>query len=307
MAYLIRAGFPAADEVRRVLRAQNGHALMLLDAWHDDPVAHIHRTRRTCKKIRALLRLLRRDFPYVWSVENAFYRDLQRSLAWARDAEASVEALGALRAEVHEPRVLESLDMLRESLAARARREAGEHCGLLASRIGEARTALETAGRRLARLPLDGLRRRDLRRGARRELRLCARRYAQAATTEPTGDALHALRKAVKYAAFQQRLLGAADDVDRAAVLARLDALATHLGHGQDRVVLGAVLRAQPDSLCVDTHLQRLRRLVDAAHARSVAEALALGATLFADATSHDRNGPVTAASSREDSIAPSG
>jgi len=120
--YLIHTTEPAGEEARRVLREQCRRTLDLLADWKTDPAQRIHRARQTCKKLRALARAIKLAAPYPAHVENRFFRDLQKRLAYARDAEAMVEALNYLEVGVTEPRLQESVGMLRESLVARARR-----------------------------------------------------------------------------------------------------------------------------------------------------------------------------------------
>jgi CHAD domain-containing protein len=280
MAYLIQRGEPAADEVRRVFRAQNRHALELLADWQADPADRIHRARRICKKIRALVRLFRPAFPYVFQVENRIYRDVQRSVAYARDSEAIVESLDLLRSLVTEPYLLESIDLLRSALVSRAASAIEDSRPQLLERIEAACDDLALADRRLARLPLDGLRRRDLRRGAAQTWRRCARHFDMALTSADP-EVLHALRKNVKYAYYQHRVLSRLVPERFAALNEPLHELEQTLGRSQDLVLLDRLLRDQPDSLHVDTHLHRLRRLVSATREQLRQQGIAIASPLF--------------------------
>jgi len=283
MAYLIKPDEPAEEAVRRLLLEQNQRALELLQNWREDPARHIHRTRQTCKKIRALLRLIKPAVRYVYTVENHFYRDIQRSLAYARDAQAMVEALDVLAEELTDPLPLQSLQMLKTALSQRATMQTRVAAESLTGRIEAAAADLSAAGDRLAGLPLDGLRRRDLRRGAQRSLSRCAREFHQLRQSDPA-VAFHEWRKPVKYAWYQQRLLRELMPEQSAALCQPLETLAAVLGQSQDLTVLDDFLQAQPDALGVDTHLRRLRSLIVTAQQGLRERAEALGEELFGSA-----------------------
>lgn len=280
MSYLIQASEPAADAVRRIVRLQNQRVLELLEGFEADPADRVHRARQTCKRIRALLRLVRPAARYVYQVENRFYRDIQRRIAYARDAEAMVEALDALGSGVAEPALLESVRMLREALAGRGDAVFQERRATLAAEVEACCAELRVAERRLARLPVDHLRRGDLYQGAARTFARCARQF-EVVRARPDARALHAWRKDVKYAYHHTNLLA---EVMPDYALERgpgLRELAEVLGRHQDLHVLDEFLRRQPDALGIDIHVQRLRRLV-ADTARALRErALAMGEALF--------------------------
>lgn len=283
MAYLIHPNEPAADAVRRVLREQNQRARLLLEGWEQDPVTHIHRTRQACKKIRALLRLVRPAARYVFTVENLFYRDIQRSVAYARDSAAMVEAVDLLAGRLSDPLPLQSLQMLRHALERRSGQQLASAQQGLPARIERAAAELAAADRRLKRLPVDGLRKRDLRRGARQTLARCAREY-RALDAAATADDFHDWRKHVKYAGYQARLLRELLPEVAPALQPQLEELAQVLGQGQDLVLLEHFLAEQPDALGVDTHLRRLRGLLATAQGELRTRARELGAELFAPA-----------------------
>lgn len=282
MTYLIHRGEPAPDAVRRIIREQNRKVLALLADWRTDPVDRIHRARQACKRLRALLRLVRPAARYVYEVENRFYRDIQRRVSYARDGAAMVEALELIAADVGEPRLKESVELLRTALAARALAEVDESRSRLADSVAKACRELESADRRIRVMPLQDLRRRDLRRGAGRTLRRCAAGLAVVRDQDQPG-ASHEWRKHVKYAANQDRLLAEIGPVWTPAEGAMLGELGDVLGQFQDLVLLEALFRAQPDTLRIDTHVQRLRQLVARRQADLRGRALVLGNVLFAD------------------------
>ncbi len=284
MAYLIDTDEPAGKAVRRVLREQNARILALLSQWTNDPADAIHRARQGCKRARAVAQLLKPAAPYAAMVENTFYRDIQKRVAYARDAEALVEALDYLQVGVAEPQLAESVAMLRESLAARAARELEDHRTGLRDQIDAACRLLGDADRRLGRLPLSDLRRRDLRRGSGLKWERCVAGFAVLGETSPA-MAYHAWRRQVKYAANQTQLLASLAPSRALTIGPRLRELASLLGHAQDLELLEDLLRQQPDALRIDTHVQRLRQLIATSLVQLRHRALEVGAELFGPET----------------------
>ncbi len=280
MAYLIRRKEPVDAEVRRILIEQNRRALALLADWKQNPRDNVHQARQAFKRIRALLRLLRPGVRYVYKVENIFYRDLGRKLAYARDSEAVIDALGLLEERVSGPLAQDSLRMLRKGLEQRAARE--RDCGIhdLAGRIAEACDALGQAGKRFRNLPLEQLRRKHLKRGAEVGMERCVAAFDLVARTRAEAD-FHAWRKEVKYAYHQTRLMQHMLPRWSATRGPKLGALADSLGHFHDLVILDELLRRQADELNVDVHLRSMRNTVRSAKAAYAGEALAAGPLIF--------------------------
>jgi CHAD domain-containing protein len=285
VAYLIGTDEPAGKAVQRVLREQNTRILALLSQWTLDPAEAIHRARQGCKRARAVAQLLKPAMPYAASVENAFYRDIQKRVAYARDAEALVEALDYLEIGVTEPHLAESVAMLRESMAARAIRELEEHRASLRDQIEVACQLLGDAERRLERLPLTDLRRRDLRLGAGLKWERCVAGFASLSEAS-AAPAFHAWRRQVKYAANQTQLLASLAPARALTIGPRLRELASLLGHAQDLELLENLLRQQPDALRIDTHVQRLRQLIATSLVQLRHRALEVGGELFGPETS---------------------
>ena len=139
---------------------------------------------------------------------------------------------------------------------------------------------LGDAERRLERLPLSDLRRRDLRRGAdlKWERVLPASQPSSAASPAP---AFHGWRRQVKYAANQTQLLANLAPARALTIGPRLRELASLLGHAQDLELLENLLRQQPDALRIDTHVQRLRQLIATSLVQLRHRALEVGGELF--------------------------
>ena len=280
MAYLIRRNEPLAGEVRRILTEQNGRALVLLEHWQQNPRERVHSARQAFKRLRALLRLIRPGARYVYEVENRFYRDLARSLAYVRDTEAVIEALAVLEKNLTDPESRESLHLLRTGLQQRAARELADPVLDVPQRVQSACDALREAAGRLRRTPLPDVKRKVLRSAVRRTLRRCEEGFGQVLITGAAAD-FHAWRRDVKCAYHQTRLMQELMPDWAAAhgpLLARLGEL---LGHSQDLTVLDGVLQAQPDELGLDHHLQHLRQVIRDCQLSAQEQARQLGVQIF--------------------------
>lgn len=280
MAYAIRRKQPPAAEVGRVLTEQTRRARSLLGKWKEDPRTHVHQARQAFKRIRALLRLIRPGARYVYRVENQFFRDLGHGLAYARDTEAVIDALGLIEVRVSGPFAQDSLRMLRVGLQRRAARE--RQCGIqdFEGRIRLACDALDRAGKRFRRLPLEDLRVKHLRRGVEDTVTRCETAF-QRATQSGAAEDFHSWRKEVKYAYHHTRLMRQIMPRWARTSSAPLGQLADTLGHYHDLVVLEMLLRTQADELNVDVHLRSMRNAVRSAKAEMGDAALAIGREVY--------------------------
>jgi CHAD domain-containing protein len=207
MGYQIERAEQPGAALRRVAAEEVAGALSsLIDP--EDPGEGIHDARKRCKKVRAVLRLVR---PHVgeeiFQRENAAYRDAGGLLAPARQADVAVETLERL---IDGPRGEASV----EPLLRPARRRITERRDAIVAAAFEAggpaeraRARIEEAGGRLETWPLDGLGPEAMRGGLRRVYARGAHEMGDA-WVAGTGDAFHEWRKRVKYLWYHLRLLG---------------------------------------------------------------------------------------------------
>lgn len=280
MAYVIRRKESVEAEVRRIFAEQVERAAALLAHWQDDPGVNVHQARQAFKRVRALLRLIRPGAPYVYRIENLVFRGLGRDLAYARDTEAVVEAVGLLDARASAPLVRESLRVLRLGLERRATQALSCDLHDLRGRIALACDALTAAARRVPDMPLEHLRRKHLRHavGAARER--CAAAFERAATSRTTED-LHRWRTQVKYVFNQSRLMQQLMPEWAAVAGPALDSLGRQLGQHHDLAVLAQLLTTQADDLDIDVHLHLIRNAVRDAQRDLAESALAAAGRLF--------------------------
>jgi CHAD domain-containing protein len=265
-----------AEEVRRVATDQVERGLAELDG--DDPDEGIHQVRKRCKKLRALVRLVRDADEDLYRRENAAFRDTARRASHLRDDAAMVEAFDAL-ATVYEDHVdLASYDPIRAALAARRDENAPDLDEVLAAM----RDDLEAAHRRIAAwdLPEGGF---DLLAGGLARTYRRSRKRRLDAYAAGTTEAFHEWRKRVKYHRYQVRLLQDAWPQVLRARRRELHTLGELLGDDHDLAVLRARLHDDPGGHGGTELVAALTGLLDRRRATLQARADHLGARLFAE------------------------
>lgn len=202
MAYRFKAGDRSAEQaVRRIAREQVDGALDAIAGQCPDVATH--EVRKTCKKVRALLRLVRPGFA-DYARENAEFRDIARLLAGSRDAKVLLDTFDLLIAGTPKGSDSAMFVPLREhferELGQAVQAEAGE------ARLMQARVFLEVARERIAgwALERDGWEAFGAGLG---KILDRARKAAHTAAIEPTAVHYHELRKFMKYHWYHTRLL----------------------------------------------------------------------------------------------------
>lgn len=92
MAYRFQAGKPVLNEIRRLVREELKSAGNQLSGGSEDGREQaIHEARKSLKKIRAVLRLVRAQIGDTYTVENVRMRDAGRRMSVYRDADVMIE------------------------------------------------------------------------------------------------------------------------------------------------------------------------------------------------------------------------
>jgi CHAD domain-containing protein len=255
---------PLGPSVQRICLVRFDRAIAGLTT-DDDRDAGIHTARKSMKRIRAMLRLVRDEIGYrVYRDENVVLRDTARRIAPARDAAVLVETLDAVaeRYGLGDGR----FDDLRSNLVDRHARVAGR---ILGDRqlLAEVTTNLRVARARFASFPLDESAATPLRHpiadrygamaGGLHRVYRRGRRAMRHAYDERSTPAFHLWRKRVKYLRYQMEALEPVWPEVIGAYAAALDALGESLGLEHDLAVLEAIVDGEP-SLCPDPEARRL-------------------------------------------------
>lgn len=271
------------DGIRRVVDEQIDKAIAELRGETDrSRDQEVHEARKRCKRLRALLRLIRdqlgRD---IYRRENVMIRDAARLLAPVRDAQVLVNTLDDVVGRSDGALDADAVNDTRRALKA-AHSRLRQQLLYRGTATEQAVAGLATVQQRSQGWPLGDVRFDNLRPGVARVYRR-GRVAMQQAYREPDPEHFHEWRKRVKYLWHHLELL-------QPAWPGLLDALAdeTHdlsdlLGDEHDRTVLEQRLSERPD-LVTDPDVVRLLTVALADQRAALrAAARPLGARTYAE------------------------
>jgi len=197
MAFHLKMGEGVEEGLRRIAIAQIDGALEAADD-HDARQAAPHAIRKRCKKLRALVRLVRGAFA-DYKVEQRALRDTACKLASVREAGAHLEAMQRLCA--CDPARYQGADFEQARAWLQVQRDAAVRANEEDECIEQARAMLGAQREQAARWTLQETGFDAVREGLRDTCR-SARQALALARGQPTADHLHELRKQVKYHRF---------------------------------------------------------------------------------------------------------
>jgi CHAD domain-containing protein len=250
-----------ASAVRKAALAQLDYALAALE--RRDPEA-VHEARKVCKKLRALLRLIRPVLGQAYLTENARLRDAGRALSKGREAAVLVESADELLGR--DPELAPVAALIRSAPRAEASYE-------------EAMRLLRDERQLVAAWPLREVSAGRLIAGVLAGYRRAQQRY-EVARKRPTALTLHEWRKQAKYHGYQGALASPLWP-DARPRIGRLKALSDLLGRHHDLHVLALALRRNARAVPVEP-LRKARRRIASEQALAARGALRLGKLLFA-------------------------
>lgn len=284
MPFRIDPKKPFDDEIRRAGLELIEDTVTILRDRPSGPHEAVHDARKRFKRLRALYRLIRKAAPDFSREENARFRDIARSLAFARDATALVETAEYLEAFALSDTQGEALRSITAMLRAR-RDHAVKYEAALDEAISAAITGCEAGRERLKTLSLPD----ELRDSARLLRTSWARQRKRArqalADCHERADVehFHELRKAGQtywmHLGLMRRIWPSAMRAKRADTKRLVDIL----GHEHDLSVLAAVADREPDRF---GNGERLALLLDAIIERQQAlraEGLELADEVFSE------------------------
>jgi CHAD domain-containing protein len=196
VAYRLKRHESARSGLKRIAREELGEAIGNLRG-NDGPIA-VHEARKHLKKVRALLRLVKREMGGAYREENARLRDIGRILSPVRDAEALIEAVNRVKGRRPALRAM--------GRALRRHKREVEQQSAIAMLAPKLAGALEETRKRIRSWPLEGGGFGMIEHGietAYRSGRKALQRYRDTRTRED----LHEWRKRVKDHWYHIRLL----------------------------------------------------------------------------------------------------
>ncbi|MDX2156554.1 MAG: CHAD domain-containing protein [Hyphomicrobiaceae bacterium] len=263
MAYRFKLKETLEAGVRRIATEQLDKAIAAPSAGADR-VVWVHETRKTVKRVRALLRLVRSGLPSgEWQRENCDLREVARLLSPLRDRHVMRDTIASLHADA-DKRLLSALAWLEGESAAGGAGELAATADPDAA-VGKAVAQLAAARDRLAGLDLDGTIVEVAGAGLAATQR-AGRKALAAAEADPSDENLHELRKAVQTCWRQSALVEAAWPEIMSVRQAVARDLSQTLGEVQDLAVLAAAAAARADDS--DQNRRDAERIVKACKAR---------------------------------------
>ncbi|AIT80519.1 CHAD domain-containing protein [Novosphingobium pentaromativorans] len=265
MAYRLKARDSSVEHaVRRIAREQAARALGAIE--HEPSAIATHEVRKSCKKIRALIRLVRPSFP-AYSTENARFRDMARLMAGARDAKVVADTCKLLIAMAPDDLgegffapVLEDLEAAADGLVQGEVEDA---------HLEKVRVLLEESRERAADWSIGENGWDAIGAGLGKVLRR-AGKAAQVAADDPSAENFHDLRKRMKYHWYHTRLLVQIWPEVMQARADQLSLLADNLGLHHDIAVFEQRLadlrtaRAHPHAVeCLQTLASQRRETLE--------------------------------------------
>ena len=241
---------------------------------------HIHEARKATKRLRALVRLVRRDLgDEVYALENQCYRGAGQRLSGLRDATVLVETLD---------RLVESLGKdVPKSRFAQVRTWLVERRDRVYSQVDssnrdvqEVIADLAQARERLADWQLQHQGWGGIRVGVQR-IYARGRRDFAAAYALPSDEAFHDWRKQVKYLWYHTQILENIWPPVMQALAEELDQLGELLGLDHDLAVLHTTVRTEFPRAGATATLRALERRIDEVRSRMQARARLLAERIY--------------------------
>jgi CHAD domain-containing protein len=249
-SYRLRREERASAGVRRIALGRIENALArLADAGNGDGdfATAIHDARKDVKKLRALLRLVRKELGEdLFKSENHRYRDAGRLLSGSRDAEVKLETLRALRSQYGEDLPGEASKRWEEELERERDRMVAAAGGVAAGGIEEAVRAIEEGRDRVLawRLKTDSWK---LLAPGLSETYRQGRRGMKRTLADPRAENVHEWRKRAKDLWYQLRIVREAWPEVLGATVDQAHQLTELLGRHHDLAVLAEDLASRRD------------------------------------------------------------
>ncbi len=246
MAYHFKHGESIPDGVSRIVREElESAAGGLSRARRDERDEAIHEARKSLKKARAVLRLMRPELEKTYRVENPRLRNIALQLSELRDAAVMIETLDGVEQKYRQELGARSLVPIRRALARRKRQ--GEQQAGIAVLLGSIAAKLRAAARRAKRWALhaDGFE--AISPGFEMAFRRGRKAFALA-RKHPSTENDHTWRKRVKDHWYHVRLLDNLSDSWLEGYERELKQLETALGDGHNLSLLREKVLADPSA-----------------------------------------------------------
>ena len=264
----------------RIARGQLDMSIERLGGHTDEDLGTaVHETRKSLKRLRAIVRLARDELgDEAYRRENVAFRDAGRRLGGARDSQVLLETLDGLTDRNADQAPPERFERFKRTLV-------GQH-GAAQRRLHDGAAVAEVLSElRRARVRVgdwqperDGLA--VLAPGFKRIYRRGRRAY-RTARQEPSTENLHELRKRAKYLWYAAQIVRAAAPKKMKRIARRAHELSDLIGKDHDLALLAERANQRRDRLPDESAADELTALVKCRRVELQGEALDLGRRLF--------------------------
>lgn len=280
MAYRLRRKASVQKSVVKIAREQVDKAVHEILDRELDRHEVVHQVRKRCKKLRALIRLVRPAFQ-DYQRENIFFRDAARQLSYVRDAQSILECFDGLIDRFGEDIDVSAYAPIRKQLAYRRQAVAKDQAGL-ENRLAEFLAKMKDARQRLEnwRIDADGF---SAVEGGLRKTYRRGRSAFHEAYENPSAESFHEWRKRAKYHWYHLRLL---QRIWQPVMAAHIDAggeLCDLLGKDHDLAVLRGLLLDEPEEFASTAEMRSFAELIDRRCDELRCTARPLGERIFAE------------------------
>jgi CHAD domain-containing protein len=259
LPYRLRAGESVRRGINRIAVEEIHCAIRRLTHGKDRDEA-VHDARKSVKKIRGAIRLVRFDFGDQFAAEIAFFRDIGRKLSELRDTQAMLEIFDGLIEKYSAELGSKTLDSVRVALVARKERfELSQNAGAV---IEDVLKDLRRARHRVDRWPLSSNGFAAVAPGLVTTFKQGRRAFA-AAYEKPLPENFHEFRKRAKDHWYHIRLFQNLWTPALAAYESSLKSLEQALGDDHNLVVLRETIATNPASFTDSHDLQAAFSLMD--------------------------------------------
>ncbi|MDH3316841.1 MAG: CHAD domain-containing protein [Gammaproteobacteria bacterium] len=203
MSYCLRRNEGVEENIKRIALEQIEHAIAEIRDTRNDLHDTVHRVRKRCKKIRALVRLIRPEFGKFYHLENAWYRDAARELSHARDAQVLVLTHDKLMRHYHDAGY--DFSPVRDQLV-RCRRGVSDNPRRMAKCFEVVLQRMKSGRKRVPLWSLDMNSQMAISKGLKKTYKRGQKAMSKALAA-PADENLHDWRKQVKYHWYHSQIL----------------------------------------------------------------------------------------------------
>ena len=283
MGYQLKPGEPFMVGLRRIASEQIERAIAEVEDKRLDPHETVHQVRKRCKKIRAVVRLIRTGFEETYQVENTWYRQASRRLSYVRDAQALIETYDQLLDHYQDDVDRQAFAPIRRKLTLRLKEISEDEIGLH-DRLAEFVDRMERGRRRIDDWQIDQPEDEAVVAGL-------DKTYARGVTAfekaykKPKTERFHEWRKRVKYHWYHLRILQPIWQQPLKARRKEAGTLADLLGDDHDLAVFHETVVAKEAEFAGEETIEVLAGLISQRQAELRDQANQLGDRLFAEAS----------------------